>query len=76
MERDPNQKLSKNVNIQCTGKLQQVKEKTIKSVSDEKVAWQSAKAKAKAEKAAKAVEAAGVPTAKTEKAGNEGDDSY
>ena len=67
MERDPNQKLSKNVNIQCTGKLQQVKEKTIKLVSDEKVAWQSAKAKAKAEEAAKAVEAAGVPTAKTEK---------
>jgi len=38
-----------------TGKLQQVKEKTIKSVSDEKVAWQSAKAKAKAEVAAKIV---------------------
>ena len=44
-------------------------------MSDEKAAWQSAKAKAKAEEAAKAAEAAGVPTAKTEKAGNERDDS-
>jgi len=75
MERYPNQKLSKNVNIQCSGKPQKVKEKTIKAVSDEKMAWQSGKAKAKAEKAAKAVEAAGGPTAKTEKAGNERDDS-
>jgi len=75
MERYPNQKLSKNVDIQRTGKLQQVKEKSIKSVSDEKVARRSAKAKAKAEEAAKAVEALGVPTAKTKKAGNESDNS-
>jgi len=75
MERYPNQKLSKNVSIQCTGKPQKVKEKTIKAVSDEKMAWQSATAKAKTEEAAKVFEAAGVPTAKTEKAGNERDDA-